>query len=160
MRLQDFLLTILGRFGTQSWNLELLNARIPGYVEISCLRMVGDKRRRRLFRFELELIAQLQADPCRVEQLEQLGLIFQVRTGGVSERVAAAAVVLLEELSDARRIVAGDSPFAAKLPMERFGEALRHFYAKPVQVKVIQVAIGVEELLGAPANLVAHRHAE
>ena len=74
-----------------------------------------DQGGRRLLGVELELLGERDADPGRVDQLEELGLIFEVRAGGIAERIAAAAVVLLEKLLRVRRILAVDAPLSAQV---------------------------------------------
>jgi hypothetical protein len=49
--------------------------------EVSRFRMMYNDRRSRLFWFELKFFAQLYIDPRRVEQLKQLGLVFEIRAG-------------------------------------------------------------------------------
>src|SRR5439155_25574697 len=71
---------------------------LPRHIEVLRRRMVHDQRCRGLFRLELELLAQPQTDSLRLQQSEEMRLVLERRAGRITERVAAAAVVLLEEL--------------------------------------------------------------
>ena len=50
-----------------------------------------------------------------LQQREQLGLVFEVGTGGIAKRIARAAILLMEEVADVRGVVAGDSQLLANL---------------------------------------------
>src|ERR1700687_6450946 len=59
--------------------------RTLNHVKIFGFRVVDDNRGGRLFGVELEFFAERDPDAFRIEQREELGLIFQVRAGRVAE---------------------------------------------------------------------------
>src|SRR5207237_8355827 len=83
-------------------NSSIVKAR--SYIKILRLWMVSNYRIGRLLGIEHEILRQLHADRLRVEQLNKLLPIFQIRAGGVSKAIAAAAIALLEVLPDRWRI--------------------------------------------------------
>src|SRR4051794_39027262 len=60
-------------------------------VEVLGFRVVHDDRVCRLLRYQLERLRQSHADPLRVQQLDNLGAVLEVRTGGIAEGVARPA---------------------------------------------------------------------
>jgi len=64
--------------------------------------MVEDDGGRGLLRFQQELLGQRDADTLRADEFEQTGLVVEVGACRVAKRIAATAVVPLEELADGR----------------------------------------------------------
>ena len=114
--------------------------------------MVNDDRRGRLLRNELELLAQRDADAPGIEQVEDLLLVLEVRARGVAERVPRAAIALIEQLLDRRRVVSGDPELLADPLVPELRERLGHLDAEPVQVQVLLVAVVGEQLGGGVAR--------
>ena len=84
-------------------------------------------RRGRLFGLELEGFRQADADVLlRIEQGEQLSLVFEVRTRRIAERIPRPAVLLVEEVTDARGIFAGDAEVFAHGLVMKLGEGTIH----------------------------------
>ena len=81
----------------------------PRDVEVFRTRVMHDDGRRTLLRFELELLAERDADAGRVDEREQRCLVFEVRARGIAEGVTPAAVVPLEQLADFWRIKQGST---------------------------------------------------
>ena len=94
--------------------------------------MVHDDGGGRLLRFQLPIFSQVDANLLRLQQREELALIFQVGTRGISEGIARATVFLMEQIGDARRIVAGYAQFFSHLFVQQFGERLGSFDAEAV----------------------------
>ena len=56
--------------------------------KVSRFRMMNNDRRRRLLRIELEFFSQLNVNPRRINQLEKLFLILEVRTSRIAKTEA------------------------------------------------------------------------
>ena len=105
-------------------------------------------RGRRLFRFQQESSRQLYADILLgVQQGKQLGLIFEVGTRRIAERITRSLIFLVEEIADMRRVLARDAQFLAHLFMQIFCQRLRCLYAEPVQIKIARVFTALEQTL-------------
>src|SRR6185437_2510615 len=94
--------------------------------------MVHHHRRSGLLRFNLERVGQRDPDLLRMQNREQLGLVLEIRTRRIPKRVARAAVFLMEQISDPRRILRADSKLLANLAVHVLGERLSSFHAEPV----------------------------
>src|SRR5262245_28502134 len=103
---------------------------------------MNDEGGRRLFRFELERLRERDPDPLRANQIEQFDLVLQIRAGGITERVAATAIVLLENLGHIVGILVGDAPNLPDPAMEELGERLCRLDAETVQEQVILILTG------------------
>ena len=69
--------------------------------------MVRDNGRGGLLRLQQEAGRQAHPDGLlRFEQLEQLGLVFQVGARGLTNRIARATVLLVESIADFWRVLA------------------------------------------------------
>ncbi len=91
--------------------------------EVLRVRMVHDDCRGGLLGFEEVSGGEADADVFfRLEQLEELGLVFEIRARRITERVARAAVLLVEEIADVVRVVTGDAKFLADVLVHKFGE--------------------------------------
>src|SRR2546422_9153208 len=127
-------------------------------VEVLGLRVVGHQGRGGLLRIQLELLAEGDAQPLGLEELDQLGLVLQIWAGRVAEAVAGPAVVLVEELDDLAGVIAADAQLGPHLAVEVLGEGLRGLHPHAVEVEVIGVAALREP---APLHLAhprTHRH--
>ena len=71
--------------------------------------MMHDDRRGRLLRIEHKLLGEFHADPLGSEQIEKLGLVFNIRTCRVTKAVARTLITLMEKLREFRS-VAGRNP--------------------------------------------------
>src|SRR5450432_4848236 len=83
----------------------------PSSVEIFCLRMMHHNRIGALLGNEHEIFIQRHPNFLRLEQLHDLCAVFQTRAGGISKTVPAAAISLLKNLFDLRRIFRPESQF-------------------------------------------------
>src|SRR3954471_10832343 len=128
-------------------------------VEVLGFRVMHDDRVRRLLRDELERLRQRHADPLRVQQLDNLGAVLEVRTGRITEGVARPAVTLMcEQVGELRRVLGREAELFtdALVPVlrERFGE----LHGQPVQLQVVTVGVASEQFcsdlghLGADSN--------
>src|SRR5205085_3626670 len=92
--------------------------------EVLGLGVVEDQRGGGLFGLVLErrLFAALDTDLLCVEQLVDLDVVFEVRAGGVAERVAAAAVLLAEQPGDAGTVLFGEAPLLTHAAVPQLGE--------------------------------------
>src|SRR3954451_1643069 len=66
-------------------------------VEVLGFRVMHDDRVGRLLGNQLERLRQRHADPLRMQQLDHLGAVLEVGTGGIAEGVARPAVALMGE---------------------------------------------------------------
>ena len=66
-------------------------------------------RARALFRVQLPLIADRDADPLGVQQPQQRRLVLQLGAGGIAERIAPAAIALAEHLIEVAVVLAGEA---------------------------------------------------
>src|SRR5262245_279554 len=83
-------------------------------VEIARLGVVQDDRGGGLLGPELVLVGELYADAGSVQQRQQLALVGEVGAGGVAERVARAAIALLDQLGPVARIEMAEAELAAE----------------------------------------------
>src|ERR1051326_6948716 len=117
--------------------------------EVLGLGMVDDDGGGGLFGLELEGVCKADADGLLgMQQREELGLVFEVGAGRVSEGVARAAVLLVEEVGDARGVVLGDAELFSDFLVHKFGEGFGGFNAESVAIEVAGEFAGVEELFG------------
>src|SRR5215213_9053044 len=93
--------------------------------EVFGLRMVDNNSRSRLLWLQLKLFAQLHVDTRRIKQREKLLLIFEPRACRISETVARALILLLEQSRQIRRIRTGDAELFANAFMPQFSQRLR-----------------------------------
>src|SRR3954452_23068079 len=128
-------------------------------VEVLGFRVVHDDCVCRLLRYQLERLRQSHADPLRVQQLDNLGAVLEVRTGRITEGVARPAVTLMcEQVGELRRVLGRESEVFtdALVPVlrERFGE----LHGQAVQVQVVTVGVASEQLCSDLAHLGADSH--
>ncbi len=98
--------------------------------------MMDDDSRSRLFRFKLEFFREFHIDACRIEELKQLCLIFEIRASRIAKAEARSLVALTEELVQIFRIVAGDAQLFANSFVPQLGQGFGAFNTQPVKVKV------------------------
>src|SRR5689334_18020218 len=123
--------------------------------EVLRARMMYHDRARRLLRIELVSRRELHSHRLlRLQQREQLHLVRQIRTRRISEGEARAAVLLVEEVADVRRVFARDAELLAHALVVILGEGFRGLDAEAVEVQVARVLVRVEELLGDLRGLV------
>src|SRR3954465_5939855 len=128
-------------------------------VEVLGFRVVHDDRVCRLLRYQLERLRQSHADPLRVPQLDNLGAVLEVRTGGITEGVARPAVTLMcEQVGELRRVLGREAELFtdALVPVlrERFGE----LHGQAVQLQVVTVGVASEQFCSDLRHLGADRH--
>src|SRR5690349_13643680 len=92
--------------------------------EVLRLLVVDDDGRGGLLGDELELFTQLDADAFGPEQLEELGLVFEVGAGRVAEAEARPLIALMEELRELRGVAPGDPQLLADVLVPEFRERL------------------------------------
>ena len=61
----------------------------------------------------------------RFQQGKQLGLVFQVRARRIAKRIPRAAILLMKQIAQARRIVAANAQFFAAFAYEKTRPALQ-----------------------------------
>src|ERR1700761_1821822 len=132
------------RFGT--------GARLSGPLdgEVTRLRVMDDDRVGGLLGVQLHLLGQLDADAPRLEQPGDLGPVGPVGAGGIADRVARALVLDAEEAVEVRRVLARDAQFSAHPRVPVLGEGLGELHRQAVQLQVLAVGVGLEELAGGP----------
>src|SRR5579875_1903034 len=81
--------------------------------EVLRLGVVADDGVGRLFGDELEPVAHAHPDAVATEQLDHLGVVLQVRAGGVAPAVAAAAVLLAEQPCQGGPVLVGEPQLLA-----------------------------------------------
>ena len=79
-----------------------------------------------------------------LEQVEDLCLIFQIRARWVSKRVAGAAIFLMEEIGNARRIFGSNTEKFAHLFVSQLCQRLGRFHREAVQIKVLGEVAALE----------------
>src|SRR6266542_131840 len=130
--------------------------RASSGVEIHRLGMMDDDRRGGLLRVKLVFLGQFDPDPPRIQQLEDLGLLLQVRASGVPERVSRPPVAQVEERLHLLGVLVGDAQLLADALVPVLGERLGHLDGDAVQLQVLAVAVGVEQLGGRVRGRSAH----
>ena len=124
--------------------------------EVLCLRVMDDEGVGTLFGLEVVALGEADADVLLgLEELKDLGLVFEVGAGGVAEGVARAAVLLVEEVFDVGGVFGVDSKVDAHLFVHVFGEGFGGFDGETVEVEVSGEVAGLEELLGDLAGAAA-----
>ena len=103
--------------------------------------MVDDDRARRLLGVDLPVLGQPAADAVGPEDAEELLLIAHVRARRVAEAVPAAAVLLGEELPDARRIVPSDAQLRPHALVPQLGQGFRRLHAQAMEVEILGVGM-------------------
>src|SRR5213080_3800785 len=93
--------------------------------EISGFRMMDDDSRSRLLRVELKLFRQLNINARRIEQVEQLRLIFQTRTSRIAEAETRALISLTKQFVQIFRVFVGDTQLFTNAFVPEFGESFR-----------------------------------
>src|ERR1044072_3564319 len=81
--------------------------------EVLRLRMMDNDSRCRLFRLQLKLFRETHTNTHRIQQREQLFLIFQSRTCRITKAIASSMFLLMKQARQLSRIVAGDAEFSA-----------------------------------------------
>src|SRR5215470_3437538 len=121
--------------------------------------MVHNNCRCRLLRFEQESRGQADSNILfRMKERKQLGLVLQIWARGISERVPRSPVLLMEQIPDVRRVIAGDAHFLAHELVMKLGEGFRSFYAESVEVEIFCVFPALEQALGFLRSLRADGH--
>ena len=103
--------------------------------------MMYDYRRRRLLRIEHEFIRQLNTDPLRLQQFEQLCLVSYIRTRRVAEAVARSLIALVEKLRKLRCVIARKPQLFADPLVPQFRQRLSRFDRQAVKQKVILIIV-------------------
>ncbi len=83
----------------------------------------------------------------RIEKLEELGLVFEIRAGRIAEGIARSLILLMEEVANVRGIFARNAQLFAHLLMVEFGERLGRFHAQAVEIEIARVFAGFEKAL-------------
>src|SRR5579863_2093023 len=121
--------------------------------------MMHDDRRGALLRLKQESRRESYADVFfGPEKSEELGLILEIRTGRIAERVARPAIFLMEEIANLRRILARDCQFITHLLVMQFGERFGGFHAETMQVEIFGVLAAFKEALRFDRCLWANGH--
>ena len=76
-------------------------------------------------------------------------LVWSSRFGTrrIAERISRAAILLVEQIANVRRIFARDAQLFAHLLVQIFGQGFGGFHAQPVQIEILGVLSGFEQLL-------------
>ena len=121
--------------------------------------MVADDRRSRLLGLVLPAGFFTHADtdaPC-LEQLGNLGIVFQVGARGVAPRITPTAILLAEEPVQRRTVFVDEAPLAANAMVPELGERLGHLDTNAMHDEVLLVLVLGEQLGGCIADPGAHR---
>ena len=110
-----------------------------------------------LFGVELEALADRHADPAPLQQVDDLGVVLEVRAGRVPERVAASAVLLAEETLQGRPVFVGEAPLLADPAVPKLRERLGHLDRQAVESDVVEVSVCFEQLSRALRRERSHR---
>ncbi len=105
---------------------------------------------------DLPVLGQRAADALGLEEAEEFFLVGHVGAGGVAEAVAAAAVVLGEELVDLRGVVVPDAQLGAAALVPELRQRFGRLDAHAVDIEVLRIVVVVEQLLREAADLLAH----
>ena len=84
-------------------------------IEVPCLGMVDDNSICALFRLERKFIRKMNANALTLKKLEQLHLVFKIRTGRIAETVARTLIALREEPLDVLCIFACNTKLLTNL---------------------------------------------
>ena len=106
---------------------------------------MNDQRTGRLFGIDLPVFSESTSDARGIEQTEEFLLITHLGTGRVSEGIAAASIVLGEELANPWGIVPSDSKFRPHALVPEFGESLGRFDTESVEEEVLLIFVVFEE---------------
>src|SRR5258708_18270886 len=100
-------------------------SRSESHHKILRLRMMDDDGRSGLFRFHVKSAGQVNADVLfRLEQVKDLGLVFQVGARRITERVTRAALFLMKHIANTGRVVAGNAQLFSHVFVEQLGQGL------------------------------------
>ena len=81
--------------------------------------------------------------------------VFQIRASTVAKTESAAAVALLEELGDLRRIFAAKAHFLPHAFVPEFGQSFSRFDTEAVKEEIILIFVGLEKFLGHLGRAIA-----
>src|SRR5271166_694445 len=116
--------------------------------------MMRHDGRRALLRIEQEAGRQVHTDSLvGMQQREQLGLVLEVRTRRIAERIARPAIFLVKEIANMWRVVSGKTKFLTHALVIELGKCFGGLYAQAVQVEVFRVLASFEQLLGFVGSL-------
>ena len=119
----------------------ILRERISN-VEVFRLRVMRHDRVGRLLGHQHEILAEAHANLFRPQELYYERSIFQVRAGGISEAVAAAAILLLEDFANRGIIFAGEAQLLTHPLVPQLSKRLGRFNAEPMEIQVFLVSVG------------------
>src|SRR5579864_2353585 len=115
--------------------------------KILCLRMMHHNCRSRLLRVHVEAGGQMDADVLfRLQDGKELGLVFQIGTGWIAERVARATVLLVEEVAGSWSVISGNTQLFANVFVEKFCQCLRRLHTQAMQVEIFRKFSGIKKL--------------
>ena len=103
------------------------------YIKISCIRMGKDDGRDARFRFHHEAFRQADADILRLQQLEQLLLVFEVRTGRIAETEALPLVFRGKTVTHRKVYTVREAPLVADFLVDAFCKALGKLQCRRLQ---------------------------
>src|ERR1039457_687861 len=110
-----------------------------------------------LFRLQLGILAHLDADAVRAEELDDLGVVGQIGAGRVAPRVAAAPVLLAKQPGQGGSVLVGEAQLLSDSPVPVLGQRLGHLHPETVQEQVVLVLVVGEQLGGLLGDPAAHR---
>src|SRR3954468_12365391 len=97
--------------------------------------MVNDECGRALLRLQQKARGQPHAYVLfRFEQCKQFCLVFQVWASRVAKRVARTAILLMKQVTDVRRVVAGNAQLDSHQPVMELRQGFGGFHAQAMQV--------------------------
>ena len=118
---------------------------------------MDDDRVGRLLGVELQLLAQLDADPRRVEQLHERSPVLEVRARRVAERVSRTAVRLVADGGVHVAVGRAEAQLVAHAAVPQLGQRLGQLHGEAVELQVVAVRVRLEQLLRLSRDLRAHR---
>src|SRR6267378_2424930 len=120
--------------------------------------MMNNDCRRRLLGIELKFFRQLNIDARRIEQFEKLGLVLEVRTGGITEAEARSLIALTKQLIKIFRVVIGNIELLTDPLVPQLSQRFGAFDTQAMKIKIVRVVIALEKLLRIFAGAAAHGH--
>src|SRR5262249_45595785 len=105
-----------------------------------------------------EILAQRHVDLIRPEQLDNLGAVFEVGAGGITEAVTAAAIALLPDLFEFRRIFRSKAQLLPHPLVPQLRQRLGAFDAETMEIELFLILFFLKQLLSQFRSAIANGH--
>ncbi len=153
-------LLLQGQVGLEVQKLQdlrrLAHRAILVHAEVAGLGVVHHDGAGGVLGVQLEALREAHPHPVEAHEPVQLGLVGEVRAGGVAEGVAGPLVALLEELAEVGGVPVGDPPHLPHPLVPVLRQGLGHLHAEAVDEEVVLVGPGLEEGLGLSGRGLPH----